>query len=177
MLPMEKEAEAASIAEKRRLAEVQQHELEKAKRILKERERNAAEAVQKQLDADAEAARKRRENVLRMSRGLKGSLEAAGVLKEKLHNAEQRANHEIEILHLHEDEIKQQMLSKKSSSHRRLMEKKRKMKLKRMEKKRAGDGGRVEAVLGDRNRGDVQSRNMPHTFMESAENAENLATG
>ena len=69
------------------------------------------------------------------------------------------------------------MLSKKSSSHRRLMEKKRKMKLKRMEKKRAGDGGRVEAVLGDRNRGDVQSRNMPHTFMESAENAENLVTG
>ena len=58
----------------------------------------------------------------------------------------------LQVLHLHEHEIQRQMLSKKSDSHRRLMEKKRKMQLRRLEKRktlgeRQNSGGSVGSSL------------------------------
>lgn len=127
-----KEEKARKQAEKQKEAELRRLSREKAKADADQKMRLAAEAVQEQLTADAESAKRRREKVLAISRGIKESLAATNAFKDVLRDAENRADHEIDLLHEHEHEIEVHMLHKKSESHRRLMEKKRKMHMKRM---------------------------------------------
>ena len=174
----EKEAQDARARERR---EAQRRAAKDAATLREEKMRMAARAVQQQLDEDAAAARAKREKVRSMSRGLKGSLQAAQAFKGALrHDAEQRADHEIEVLHLHEHEIQRQMLSQKSDSHRRLMEKKRKMQQRRLERKKTKKRDMSGTVLGERKNGGggggdgaiLRMGDAP--FVSGAENAENV---